>query len=164
MLWPITRSIERTWDFPGSPVVKSPSFYCRGCWFDTWWENWDPAAWCGQKKKSVISLSVYLHGLPWWVSGKEPACQGRRCRFNPWVGKILWRKKWQPTPLFLPGKSHGRRSLAGYMDSQSQTQLSDFTIYVWYSLRTVGRKVYIASWDDISSGLYIRKAHWENLD
>ena len=32
----------------------------------------------------------------------------------PWVGKIPWRKKWQPTPVFLPGESHGQRSLVGY--------------------------------------------------
>ena len=37
-----------------------------------------------------------------------------RDEFAPWVGKILWRKKWQPIPVFLPGKSHGQRSLAGY--------------------------------------------------
>ena len=35
-------------------------------------------------------------------------------RFSPWVRKICWRKKWQPTPLFLPEKSHGQRSLVGY--------------------------------------------------
>ena len=35
-------------------------------------------------------------------------------RFNPWVGKIPWRRKWQPTSVFLPGESHGRRSLVGY--------------------------------------------------
>ena len=40
--------------------------------------------------------------------------QGRRCRFDPWVGKNPWRRKWQPTPVFLPGESHGQRSLAGY--------------------------------------------------
>ena len=33
--------------------------------------------------------------------------------FNPWVRKIPWGRKWQPTPVFLPGKSHGRRILAG---------------------------------------------------
>ena len=33
---------------------------------------------------------------PWWLSGKESACQRRRCRFDPWVGKIPWRRKWQP--------------------------------------------------------------------
>ena len=37
-----------------------------------------------------------------------------RPRFDPWVGKIPWRRKWQPTPVFLPGKSHGWKSLAGY--------------------------------------------------
>ena len=48
-------------------------------------------------------------GLPRWSSGKESTCQCRRPkrnRFNPWVGKIPWRRKWQPTPVFLPGKSH----------------------------------------------------------
>ena len=34
--------------------------------------------------------------------------------FDPWVGKIPWRRKWQPSPVFLPGKSHRQRSLAGY--------------------------------------------------
>ena len=35
-------------------------------------------------------------------------------RLDPWVGKIPWRRKWQPTPVFLPGESHGQRSLVGY--------------------------------------------------
>ena len=55
-----------------------------------------------------------LVGLPRWLSNKVSACQCRRCGFDPWVGKIPWRRKWQPTPVFSPGKSHGRRSLAGY--------------------------------------------------
>ena len=52
-----------------------------------------------------------------WCSGKESTCKcrkRRRHRFDPWVWKIPWRMKWQPTPVFLPGKSHGQRSLAGY--------------------------------------------------
>ena len=55
--------------------------------------------------------------VPKWCYGKEPACQHRRhkrCGFNPWVGKIPWRRAWQPTPVFLPGESHGHRSLVGY--------------------------------------------------
>ena len=55
--------------------------------------------------------------LPRWLSGKESACQcrsHRRCGFNPWVRKIPWRRKWQPTPVFLPGKSQGQRSLVCY--------------------------------------------------
>ena len=54
--------------------------------------------------------------FPRWLSGKESACQCRRHRkhrFNPWVGKIPWRRKWQPTLVFLPGKPHGQRSLVG---------------------------------------------------
>ena len=52
--------------------------------------------------------------FPRWLSGKESACQCRRHGFDPWVGKIPWRRKWQPTPAFLPGKSHGQRSLVSY--------------------------------------------------
>ena len=53
-------------------------------------------------------------GLPRWLSGKESNCQCRRCGFSPWVGEIPWRRKGQPTPVFLPGKSHGQGSLSGY--------------------------------------------------
>ena len=59
-----------------------------------------------------------LHtNFPRGSAGKEPACQCRRHRrhgFNPWVGKIPWRRKWQPTPVFFSEKSHGQRSLADY--------------------------------------------------
>ena len=56
-------------------------------------------------------------GFPDGTSGKEPACQCRRLKregFDPWVGKIAWRRAQQPTPVFLPGESHGQRSLVGY--------------------------------------------------
>ena len=45
---------------------------------------------------------------------KEPACRCRRCGFDPWVRKIPWRRKQQPTPVFLPRKSHEQRSLVGW--------------------------------------------------
>ena len=45
--------------------------------------------------------------------GKESACQCRRHRFGPWVGKIPWSGKWQPAPVFLPGQFHAQRSLVG---------------------------------------------------
>ena len=51
------------------------------------------------------------------ASGKEPTCKYRRCkrlRLDSWVGKTPWRRAWQPTPVFLPGKSCGQRSLVGY--------------------------------------------------
>ena len=56
-------------------------------------------------------------GLPWWLNSKESACKCRsqkRCSFHPWVGKILWGRKWQPAPVYLPGESHGQRSLVDH--------------------------------------------------
>ena len=47
-------------------------------------------------------------------SGKESTCQCRRPRFNLWFGRIPWDRKWQPTPVFLPKKFHGQRTLVGY--------------------------------------------------
>ena len=61
-----------------------------------------------------IIFGILRNGLPWWLSGKESPCQCRRHRFDPWIGKNPWKRKWQPTPVFLPGKYHGQRSLVGY--------------------------------------------------
>ena len=52
--------------------------------------------------------------LPEWLGGKESACQCRRLGVSPWVKKIPWRRKWQPTPVSLPGASHRQRSLEDY--------------------------------------------------
>ena len=57
---------------------------------------------------------IIIVGLPRWLSGKESTCQCRKHGFDPWVGKIPWRRKWQPIPVFLPGEFHGHRSLVGY--------------------------------------------------
>ena len=57
---------------------------------------------------SIISFNPYI------TLGKESTCQCRRRWFNLWVRKIPWRRKWQCTPVFLPGKFHRQRSLAGY--------------------------------------------------
>ena len=53
-------------------------------------------------------------GFPGGSVIKEPTCQCRRHGFNPWVRKIPWKRKWLPTLVVLPGKSHGQRSLVGY--------------------------------------------------
>ena len=56
-------------------------------------------------------------GFPGGTDGKESACQFRRpkkCRFDPSVGKVPWRRARQPTPVFLPGRFLGQRSLVGY--------------------------------------------------
>ena len=73
------------------------------------------------------------NGFPRGSDGKESACKKKKKRiclqckrpgFNLWVGKIAWRRDWQPTPVSLPRKSHGQGSLVGY-SPQSQTWLSD---------------------------------------
>ena len=53
-------------------------------------------------------------GLPRWCSGKDSPANAENARFNPWVVKMPWSMKWQPTLLFLPGKFHRQKSLAGY--------------------------------------------------
>ena len=70
----------------------------------------------------------YSKGFPVGISGKEHACQCRRHKrlgLSPWIGKIPWRRVWQPTSIFLPGESHGHRSLVGYSPwgRKSQTWL-----------------------------------------
>ena len=70
----------------------------------------------------VLMIKIYKAlinwmGFPGGTSGKEPASHRRRHNnlgFYPWVRKIPWRRTWQPTSVFLPGKSHGQRSLEGY--------------------------------------------------
>ena len=71
---------------------------------------------CAYKEGRTLVI-VTLKGFPSGASGKGPACQCRRYKrlaFDFWVGKILWRRAWQPSPVFLPGESHGQRSWAGY--------------------------------------------------
>ena len=83
--------------------------------------------------------------MPGGTSGKELTYQGRRlkrCGFNPWVGKIPWRRKWQPTPVFLPRESHGQRSLVGHgpwghkepdtTETTSHAYLHLYFIYLWF--------------------------------
>ena len=84
----VSTSVSGAWDNSVNPTSRSPCSWGKRYWF--------------------IDL------VPWWLSGKEPACQCRRCGFDPWVGKNPWRRQWQLTPIFLPGESHRQRSLVGY--------------------------------------------------
>ena len=70
-----------------------------------------------------LNTVILVFHSPGGAGGKESACQCRRrkrYRFNPWVGKISWNRQWQPTPVFLPGESHGQRG-----PQRVGTQLSD---------------------------------------
>ena len=95
--------------------------------------------------KSIHFLLSYNLGSPGGASGKESACQHRRHKrrsFNPWVRKILWKRVWQPTSVFLPRESHGQRSPAGYspwghkeLDTIEQLTLSlQRYKYNWFTL------------------------------
>ena len=65
----------------------------------------------------LLGPQFHSMGFPCGAGSEEPACQcmrHKRLRFSPWVGKIPWRRRMKSTPVFLPGGSHGPRSLVGY--------------------------------------------------
>ena len=82
-----------------------------------------------------------------WLSGKESACQSRRSKrhgFNSWVRKIPWSRKWEATPVFLPGESHGQKSLVGYTPwCRKELDKTE-----WLSMHTHTR---VSSWSMIPS-------------
>ena len=61
-------------------------------------------------QQTGTACSPSMEGQPMRLSGKEPTSHCRRLRFDHWVRKIPWRRRWQPTPLFLPGKSQRKRT------------------------------------------------------
>ena len=76
---------------------------------------------CGSWGRKELDTTERLNGtelgfggLPRWLSDKESVCQCKRLRFDPWVRKIPWRRKWEPTLVFLSRESHGQRNLEGY--------------------------------------------------
>ena len=77
-------------------------------------------AWGSPWSREELDLTEQLNNnkefsrLRRWLNGQEPPCQCRRHRFDPWVWKIPWRRKWQPLPVFLLEKFHEERSLVGY--------------------------------------------------
>ena len=85
--------------------------------------------------ETKVKYTNWLLGFPGGSFGKKSACnvgdclQRRRPEFDLWIGKILWRRKWQLTPVFLPGKSSRQRSLTDYSpwSQKNQTQLRDWT-------------------------------------
>ena len=97
------------------PKGQSKCNLYNGCspWALEFWTN-------RRLRKDLGELREILRNnseLPGWLSGQEPACQCRRQKrrgFDPWLRKIPWRRKWQPISVFLPGESHGQRSLADY--------------------------------------------------
>ena len=107
---PIPESGRSSGEGHGNPLQYS----CLGNSMDR--EAWGLPAIHGMAKG--WTWLKWLSTQHWWLR-KEPACSAGghlQCKgpgFNPWVRKISWRRKWLPTPVVLPGKSHGQRSLAG---------------------------------------------------
>ena len=80
---------------------------------------------------SSSSSKLYLvSGFPGGSDGKESACSAGDPWFDPWAGKIPWKRKWQPIPVSLPGEFHGQRSLAGY----SPWGHKEFDLTEWLTL------------------------------
>ena len=106
-----TREVDPT---PGSSLLWRPLGYHQ----QDMWRGRGPRVpgMCKITESTrCVSFKQWLgEAIQGWLRGKESACQCRRHRFNPWVQKIPWRRKWQPTLIVLPGKSHGQRSLVGY--------------------------------------------------
>ena len=115
------------------PPVKAKEFFLYDPTGSTW-ENCFTAESDWSIEKYITLSTICEHtdaskGLLRWLSGKESACQCRRCGFNPWVRKIPWRRKWQPTPVSLSGEAHGQKSLVGFSlwghkESDTTEQLS----------------------------------------
>ena len=82
-----------TWPWDGLGLFN-------GCWLSTYW------SWQGCRMVKV--------GLPQWLNREESACQCKRHGLQPWLGKLPWWRKGQPTPVLWPGKSHWQRSLVDY--------------------------------------------------
>ena len=94
-----------------------------------------------QSPDGMLEFSSFRPELPSLVAQRLKRLPARQeTRFNPWVGKIPWRRKWQPTPVFLPGKSHGQRSLVGYSprsrkESDTTEQLHFTSLLIVYQLQ-----------------------------
>ena len=81
--------------------------FCVGLGDDRHWQIW--------KLLSAELLNIRkLIGLLWQLRQYKIYLQYRKPGFDPWVGKIAWKREWLPTPVFLPGEFHGQRNLAGY--------------------------------------------------
>ena len=85
------------------------------------------------KLSLMLNISIYcLYWLPWWLSWYRIHLQCGRPGFDPWVGKILWRRERLPTPAFWPGEFHGLYSPCGHKESDMTEWLS---VSQWYHFK-----------------------------
>ena len=120
ILWsyhhPVTKTNQRLqkrilqaniFEYMGSPDNSAGKESTCNAGDPSWFLGWEDPLEKGQAPHSSIL------GLPWWLNWWRIRLQCGRPGFDPWVGKIPRSRAWQPTPVFLPGESHGQRSLVG---------------------------------------------------
>ena len=112
--------------------------------------------WGLEKLAYLAKVTQLIHGWSWVINlvpgdsdSKSICLQCERPGFEPWFGKIPWRRKWQSTPVLLPGKSHGQRSLAGcslwgHKESDMTERLQFTSLWIlrvwygtWYKISTI---------------------------
>ena len=126
----------------------------------------------GAKKQNRLDSLKHmgtLEKLARWCSGKEPACQCRRCKrhgFSSWVRKVPWGRKWQGTPGPLCGVSHGQRCLAGYSPRGCKEMWPSTHTYI----HTLQQKVLLepclrCAWCDLGADedSSVQPTHWHSL-
>ena len=134
IVWASVLSVVHPWVDVLCTTETPAYFNKRQRWYPGWNNIWSPSHSLSQKCLCAALVSIVsqiysrecqflshvqrLETFPGGTSGEETACQRRRCKrcgFDPWVGKIHWRRAWKPTPQFLPpGESYGQRSLVIY--------------------------------------------------
>ena len=105
---------------------------------------------------------VQENGVPRWLRQKRICLQCRRHRFDPWVGKCPWRRKRQPTPLFLPGESLGQRSLMGYNPwGPKESAMTEQLKFSLFTGKQWGKKGHVTSVMTWYTGIYsvCRRVH-----
>ena len=113
------------------------------------------------RKCHYLEINTEGFGLPRWHIGKESACQCGRCGFDLWVGKIPWRRKWQSTPVFLPGNPMDRGAWWATVHGVAKgwTLLSDWACT--YTLKYLGMKcLYVCNLKYFNNN----KNRWESLN
>ena len=126
-------SLPSSWNFPGKNTGAGCHFLLQGI-FPTQGSNLGllhcrQTLYCLSHQGSLVEIVLLSSfcllrcftcqekGFAAGASGKEPVCQSRRpkgYRFYPWIGKMPWKRAEQPPPVFMPGESHGQRSLVSY--------------------------------------------------
>ena len=102
----------------------------KNCWFDT--PDLPLTEHCPLQQYPFGKQYTYLPGLP---RSARQCRRHKRHRFDPWIGKIPWSRKWQPAPGFLPGKFHGQRSLVGYSPwDRRESDVIEHNTLIWMKL------------------------------